>query len=95
MYCLNVRLKVNDPADVPAVREWLTQAGRLSRQEPGCLRFDVYHSETDKTQFLLCEHWADKSCLDVHRTGKAYTEIYQPQVIPRVHREAHVAALLE
>jgi quinol monooxygenase YgiN len=95
MIYLNVFLTVKDAKDVEKVSDLLTQQGKLSRQEPGCKRFEVYHSTADATKFLLSEHWDTQANLDQHRTGKAYTEIYQPQVLPIVTREAHVSTLLQ
>ena len=94
MYYLNVILTVKDPADVPEIRRLLAEQQRLSREEPGCVRFEVYHSESEPRKFVLNEHWEAKRDWEVHRTAKAVTEIYLPLVIPRVDREAHVCQLL-
>jgi quinol monooxygenase YgiN len=94
MHCILVWLTAKDASNIPQIRGLLGEAGRLSRAEPGCLRFDVYHSENDATRFLLCEHWETKADWEAHRTGQAYTEIYQPQVLPLVTREPHISALV-
>jgi quinol monooxygenase YgiN len=44
MIYLNVVLTVKDTADVPEIQSLLTEQCRLSRAEPGCMRFEVYHS---------------------------------------------------
>jgi quinol monooxygenase YgiN len=95
MVHLNVLLLVRDPADVPRVRDLLREAGRISRGEPGCLRFEVYQSHADPRRFVLCEHWETPAALDVHRRGRAFTEIYSPQVLPLVEREPHPSELIE
>jgi len=95
MFNINVWLTVKDAADVPVVRDLLAQATRLTRAEPGCVRFEVYHSQADATRFLLCEVWGEQSDWETHRTGKAFTEIYAPQVLPRVNREPHISTLVE
>lgn len=95
MICINVILTVNDEADVSEIRELLAEQGRLSRAEPGCLRFEVYHSRNDPKVFILNERWESQQALDVHRAAKAFTEIYQPQVLPRVERVPHPAELVE
>lgn len=94
MLYVNIWLTVKDRADVPKIRELLAEQGRLSRQEPGCLRFEVYHSQSDETRFLLHEHWESQAAIDEHRKGYAYTQIYQPQVLPKVVREPHPSNLL-
>ena len=95
MIYANIWLTVKDPADVPAIRELLREQGRLSRAEPGCLRFEVYHSTVDETKFLLVERWQSPEALDAHRKAKAYTEIYQPKVLPKVERQGHVSEIVE
>lgn len=95
MIYINVHLTVKDPKDIPEIQGLLAEQCRLSRQEPGCLRFEVYHSQTDAKVFLLNEHWADQAAIDAHRKAKAYTTIYQPQVLPRVERVPHPSTLIE
>ena len=95
MLYLNILLTVKDVADVPKVKELLTEAGKLSRTEPGCVRFEAYHSNNDAARFFLFERWESQAALDEHRKGQAYTTIYQPQVLPLVTREPHPSTLLE
>ncbi|MDB5388996.1 MAG: Antibiotic biosynthesis monooxygenase [Planctomycetaceae bacterium] len=95
MIYLNVLLKVKDAANIPVVHDLLIRQGQLSRQEPGCARFEVYQSSNDPTRFFLNERWDTQADLDVHRTAEAYTQIYQPKVIPLVDREGHPSQLLE
>lgn len=95
MITMNILLTVKVEADVQQVRALLTEAMRKSRQEPGCERFDVYHSQADPRRFTLVEHWASQEALDDHRQAEAYTTIYKPQVMPLVDREGHPVTLLE
>lgn len=95
MICLNVILTAKNAADVEAIKGLLAQQSKLSREEPGCLRFEAYHSQTNITTFLLCEHWESQEALDAHRRAKAYTEIYQPQILPKVTRVPHPSTLIE
>jgi quinol monooxygenase YgiN len=94
MIYLNVLLTVKDPATIEQVRELLTEQARLSRQEPGCLRFEVYQSQNDPTRFFLNEHWESPAAVDAHRKAHAYTTVYQPQVLPLVDREGHPSNLV-
>ena len=89
MLYLNIWLTVKDPANVDEVRGLLAEQARLSRQEPGCERFEVYQSNNDPVRFLLTERWQSQAALDTHRTALAYTTVYQPQVLPLVNREPH------
>ena len=95
MIYANIILTVKNAADVEEIRGLLTKQGRLSRAEPGCLRFEVYHSKKDPQTFILCERWESEESLDQHRLAKAYTEIYQPHVIPKVERVGHHCELIE
>jgi quinol monooxygenase YgiN len=95
MICLTILLTAKDAADVPRLHELLAAAMRKSRAEPGCLRFDVYHSTAEPRRFTLVEHWASQEAIDAHRLAEAYTTIYKPQVMPLVEREGHPATLLE
>jgi quinol monooxygenase YgiN len=95
MIYANIILTVKDPNDVPEIAVLLAEQGRLSRQEPGCLRFEVYHSQNDSRVFVLNEHWADQAAIDAHRKALAYTSIYQPKVLPRVERVPHLSTLIE
>ena len=94
MLCLNVFLTAKDASTVDTIRQRLQEAMQLSRGEPGCLRFDVYHSTADVRRFTLVEHWESQEALDAHRLGQAYTTIYKPHVMPLVEREGHPSELL-
>jgi quinol monooxygenase YgiN len=95
MFYINVWLTVNDAANVARVRKLLSACQAGSRAEDGCVRFEVYHSEGDPHRFLLCEHWRSKADWEAHRTRKTVTEIYLPQVLPLVTRDAHISSLVE
>jgi len=95
MIYINVVLTVKETSDVAEIQSLLAEQGRLSRQEPGCVRFEVYHSQNDPRVFLLNEHWADQAAIDAHRKATAYTTIYVPKVLPRVERVPHPSTLVE
>lgn len=94
MYYLNVWLTVKDAANVAVVRERLGKACGMSREEPGCERFEVYQSQADERRFLLVEWWESKAAWETHRQNRAVTEIYVPQVLPLVDREPHPCDLI-
>lgn len=95
MIRLNVILSVKNEADIPEIRECLSQQVQLSRKEPGCLRFEVYHSDSDPKVFILNEQWKSEAALDQHRQARAIEEIYKPKVLPRVDRTPHVCTEIE
>ncbi|MDA0285620.1 MAG: antibiotic biosynthesis monooxygenase, partial [Planctomycetota bacterium] len=70
------------------------QQGTLSKQEPGCARFEVYHSKAEPKFFLLIERWETQADLERHREARAFVEIYQPLVLPLVDRVPHASDLV-
>ena len=95
MFCINVILTVNNEDDIDDIRDLLAEAAHLSREEPGCVRFEVFHSQSDRQTFLLCERWASEQAWKDHRQERAFQEIYEPQVLPRVQRVPHISTLVE
>ncbi len=91
----NVVVTVKDERDIDEVKSLLLEQTRLSRLEPGCDRFELYHSQSDAKVFILVERWSSAEALDQHRLAKAYVEIYKPKVLPKVDRTPHSCALLE
>lgn len=94
MVYLNVLLTVKDETDIPTVAALLRRQATLSRLEPGCRRFEVYHSNAEPRLFLLNEHWQTQADVDRHRKAKAFAEIYAPLVLPLVERAPHPSQLL-
>lgn len=90
----NVLLTVISEENVEQVSELLAEQARLSSEEPGCERFEVYHSQADRLQFLLVEQWQTQQDLDRHKLAKAFTELYIPKVIPLVSRVPHASDLV-
>ena len=94
MIHLTVVLTVKNDADVPYVRETMSELGRLALADRGCIRFEVYHSQSDKRVFFLNEIWEDASALDEHRKTKAFLETYMTKVVPKLDRAPHPCDLL-
>ena len=51
----NVILRVIDPVNINTVSKLLMEQARVSLTEPGCERFEIYHSQSDPQTFLLME----------------------------------------
>ena len=51
----NVLLRVKDTKNISLVGELLKEQAKRSSEEPGCIRFEVYHSSSDVQQFILVE----------------------------------------
>lgn len=95
MICLNVILTVKNEADVAQVRDLMVQQRRMTLEEPGCVRFEVYHSESDPQIFILNERWESQEALDLHREAEACQTIYFPKVVPLCDRVPHPSSLVE
>jgi quinol monooxygenase YgiN len=54
-----------------AFRRRLLSHAATSREEPGCLRFDVYQETSRPAMFLLFEIYRDAAALEAHR-GSAH-----------------------
>ena len=85
----NVLLTVKNAADIDRVAGLLARQAALSLEEPGCARFEVYQSQSDRHFFMLIEQWESEQHLADHRQARGFTEIYQPQVLPLVDRTPH------
>ena len=46
---------------------------RLTRAEPGCLRFEVLRSHSDPTRFAVLETYSDREAFEAHQTRAAAT----------------------
>ena len=95
MFIANIVLTVNNEADIEEVKELLREAGNLTREEPGVIRFEVFHAENEQKVFMLEERWDDKAAWEAHKERKAVQEIYIPKVIPKVERVPYFCQLVE
>lgn len=51
---------------VEPVRRALEALIEPTRDEDGCLRYDLFSSEEDPAEFLFVEEWRDASALEAH-----------------------------
>ncbi|MGR6919874.1 putative quinol monooxygenase [[Actinomadura] parvosata] len=72
MFVVIVHLQVR-PGRLDAFRQGIETNARASRQEPGCLRFDVLRSEEDPHRFVLYEIYRDQAAFFTeHRAAPHY-----------------------
>lgn len=55
------------------VSRLLPEHTRLTRAEPGCLRFEVWRSQSDPCRFAVTETFRDRAAFDAHRARAADT----------------------
>ena len=85
----NVILRAINASDIDELKRLLTTQAEVSLTEPGCERFEVYHSEAEPEIFLLIEWWATQEDLDAHRATSHFVSVYRPRVMPLVERVPH------
>ena len=95
MFCINVFLAVKDPADVDTIRGLLGECGRRSREEPGCVAFDVCQVIETPETFILCERWESEQAWMDHKERQAVQEIYLPKVLPLVERTPYICDIID
>jgi quinol monooxygenase YgiN len=54
------------PGQEDAVKEALLSLVEPTRNEPGCLCYNLHQSKADPTQFMFYEQWASKEDLAAH-----------------------------
>lgn len=54
------------PEHAEALRGALTQLGEATRQESGCLAYDLFESAAAPGVFVTIERWTDQDALDAH-----------------------------
>ncbi len=55
-----------------------------SRNEQGCLLYDIFQYESNPNKFIVLESWADEESLEGHKHSKHYLHY-------KAHYEVHTA----
>jgi (4S)-4-hydroxy-5-phosphonooxypentane-2,3-dione isomerase len=65
------------------VATWLQEmAGRVQRDEPGCLTYVVGRSRDTATEYTLVERYADEAAVARHRQTPHYRELIEGKIVP-------------
>ena len=67
----------------PDVTSLFSTLARESRQEPGCLMFQVHRHKTDPRRFFIYEQFKDDAALEAHRATPHFLK-YAKKELPRV-----------
>jgi len=68
-----------------AVKETLTAMVAPTREEEGCICYNLHQSKSDPSEFMFYEQWASKATLDVH--GKtAHMKAMQQGIQGRIEK---------
>lgn len=64
------------------VAKGLIDMRALSRQEPGCVAYDVHRSLDDSSRFMLYEIYLDEAAYDAHRGSPHFRRIVEGMIVP-------------
>jgi quinol monooxygenase YgiN len=77
-----------------ALEELLGWMAEHTRQEPGCLQYDLFTVSGDKVSYHLFERYQDTAALDAHRAADYYKQ-YRQQVQDLLDAPIDVLVLAE
>jgi quinol monooxygenase YgiN len=97
---LAVRLRVrSDPAGggpPERARRALAALAVASREEPGCLVYEVQQSRDDANEFLVYEQYLDDAAFDQHRQSPHFARHFTAELAPDLEaREAKFYQVIE
>jgi quinol monooxygenase YgiN len=82
-----VRLIINFSCDTVELAEaqiaQMAEHCRRSRQEPGCIQFDVFRSVLQPERYTVLEHWESEEALDTHRRANPTNPTPRPAGVSR------------
>jgi quinol monooxygenase YgiN len=67
---------------VDDIAEILRAMTQLTREEPGCIRYDVFHSLSNRQRFVLVEVYADPSALEAHSASEHFKKHVLTDALP-------------
>jgi quinol monooxygenase YgiN len=72
--------KVGREAEVESIFSKLTEA---SRQEPGCVTYQVHRHKTEPRRFFIYEQYKDDAALEAHRAAPHFLQFARKE-LPRI-----------
>lgn len=79
MIRLNVFLAVADDKAKEAVKKLGAELVAASRNDKGCIAYDMFESTTVPANLMICETWASEEDLAVHMAAPHFTSLV-PQI---------------
>lgn len=76
---LNVFYSLNEDADPAAAKVVADSLVSASRNDDGCISYDMYESVTTPRQFIIVETWENDSLLGIHSVAPHFKK-YVPQL---------------
>lgn len=81
-------------ADLKATRAAIAELVRRTREEPGCVVFEVFESQETPGRFVLWEHFTGREALDRHLAAD-YTRSYFGDEWTRITRRLSLGRVEE
>ncbi|NUY81486.1 antibiotic biosynthesis monooxygenase [Flavobacterium sp. MAH-1] len=78
---LIVKWKIKQ-TEVSNVLKLLPELAQKSKSEKGNLTYEIFQSETEPTEFVLHERYANEEALEFHKNSDHYQNIVVKQIIP-------------
>ena len=75
MIRLNAFFEVKDNASIDAVKNLGTELVNKSRNDEGCVSYDLFTSATRPLVMMFCETWKDEEVLKAHIASAHFTEL--------------------
>lgn len=76
---LNVFYTLNDIANADAAKSIADSLVAASRNDAGCISYDMFESTTTPGEYIILETWQNDSLLDIHSRAPHF-EKYVPQL---------------
>jgi quinol monooxygenase YgiN len=86
---------VAKPGSIDVVRDELTSLLEPTRNEPGCILYELMQNDADPTDFTFYEEWTSGEALDAHAASAhiadVFTRLADHLVVPAdVRRYAYI-----
>lgn len=87
-----------NPQILPDLKNGLARMAIMSREEHGCVRYEVYQATVNNqpgTLFCIISQWRRTDDYEAHRAGINYKEIFEKKVLPLAKVFEHQAVVVE
>lgn len=64
-----IRVTPQHKGELLAIAKRLTEA---SREQDGCIAYDIFESATNIDVLMICETWRDQMALDAHKASSVF-----------------------
>ena len=65
------------PEQQQALSETLRKLIEPTRREVGCLRYDLWHNQSNPTEFTFIEEWTSEAALEAHSRMPHLTALFK------------------